>query len=387
MKQRWQRAIAAAALSMGSLGASCTIPDRNLDVASAVPKGDPGRPVLALLWRKVISDVARDAAPQEFASPALALGSSRAEDQMYLGSHSGWFYAMQATTGKVLWKRKLGSVSARALVHRGRIYVGTDDGYLICLDSYGEEQWRYATRAPILQEPVVAGDAVVVANEGDQVYALDLDSGKFRWLYKTDSDEEYTLRGHSGLTVGDEHIYAGFADGSVVALRMASGTVSWMASLRGGNERFVDVDTTPIVFGDQVVAASSSGGLYGLDKESGRIRWRHQVEGGGGLVADDDRLYFVAAQAGVHAFDRDGNLIWRQGTRGGGEPAQPILGQRHLFFSLAEAGLFVADRETGEIVQFFDPGQGISSQPTLGRGQLFVFSNGAVLYSLGLREG
>lgn len=337
-------------------------------------------------WRREITDVARDAAPQEFASPALRIGASWKEDELYLGSHSGWFYALSAKTGETLWKVKLGSVSSRPLYYRGRIYVGNDDGFVICLDTAGQEQWRYATRAPILQEPVVAGDAILVANEGDQVYSLDLESGKFRWLYKTDSDEEFTLRGHSGLTVDGELVYAGFADGSLVALRTATGSVAWLTSLRGAEEQFVDVDTTPVIAGDLVLAASSAGGLFALDKASGRIRWHRDVSGGGGLVATDSRVFFVAAELGVYALDLAGNIIWRQGLRGGGEPAVPVLHDDYLYFSLSEAGLFVAKADSGEVVQYLDPGYGISAAPTLGRQRMFVMSNMAVLYSLGIED-
>jgi outer membrane protein assembly factor BamB len=269
-------------------------------------------------------------------------------------------------------------------VHRGQIYVGTDDGFVICLNTLGEEQWRYATRAPILRQPVVAGDALLVANEGDQVYSLDLESGKFRWLYKTDSDEEFTLRGHSGLTVDGDLVYAGFADGSVVALRSATGSVAWLSSLRGAKDRFVDVDTTPIIVGDLVVAASSAGGLYAMEKDTGRILWNREVSGGGGLVASDDLIFFVAAELGIYALDFDGNVRWRQGLRGGGEPSQPVLYDGYIIYNLSEDGLFVAEARTGQVVQYFDPGYGISSPVTLGRDRLYVMSNSAILYALAL---
>ncbi len=365
---------------------SCGASRVNSDVTSAMDKQGPGIPLLSMFWRQVISDVSEDAAPQEFASPAFAMASSWAEDRLFMGSHSGWFYSMTATTGDILWKKQIGSVSSRPLLHRGRIYVGTDDGFLICMNTMGDEQWRYTTGAAILQEPVIAGDSLIVANEGDQVYALDLETGKFRWLYKTDADSEFTLRGHSGVVVDGEYVYAGFADGSMVALRSGTGSVAWLTSLKRGDDRFVDVDTTPVISGDTVFAASSSGGLFAMNKSTGRIRWSREVSGGGGLVATEKRLYFVAAEVGVHAMDHDGNVIWRQGTRGGGESANPIVHGDYLIFNLSEDGIFVVKSDTGEVVQYFDPGSGVSGPPTMGRQNLYVMSNGAVLYSLGVEE-
>ncbi|MCP4448254.1 MAG: PQQ-binding-like beta-propeller repeat protein [Myxococcales bacterium] len=380
--QRW---FLPASLALSAcIGGSGRVSDVSRDVGSALPQEDPGIAVLSLFWRSEMADASGDASPQEFASPALRLGASSHEDQLFVGSHDGWFYALNPISSELVWKVKTGSVSSRPLVHRGRIYVGTDDGFVICLDILGEEQWRYATRSPILGEPIIAGDALLVANEGDQVYSLDLETGKFRWLYKTDSDEEFTLRGHSGLTLDGDMVYAGFADGSVAALRTTTGSVAWLSSLRGASERFVDVDTTPIIAGDMVVAASSAGGLYALDKATGRIRWSREVSGGGGLVASDDTIFFAAAEAGIYALDFDGNIRWRQGLRGGGEPSQPALRGEYVFYGLSEAGLFVAKAATGEVVQYFDPGFGISSPVSLGRDRLYVMSNSAILYALTL---
>jgi outer membrane protein assembly factor BamB len=380
-------AIVLAGLTLGACGGQGR--DRNHDVTRAVAASTAGTPVLSMFWRQPISDSSRDPSPQEFASPAFRLTGSRTEDMLYLGSHSGWFYALMASTGEIVWKRNIGSVSSRALLHRGRIYVGTDDGFMICLNNLGEEIWRYATQSPILEEAIVSGDSLIISNEGDQVYALDLESGKFRWLYKTDSDTEFTLRGHSGVAADPEGelVYVGLSDGSVVALRSATGSVAWVSSLRGTAERFVDVDTTPVIAGDLVLAASSAGGLFAMNKTTGRIQWQRDVSGGGGLLATDDRIYFVAAEMGLYAMDLDGNVLWRQGTRGGGESARPILHRGYLFFNLSEDGLFVADTQTGEVVQYFDPGSGVSAPPTLGRGNMYVMSNGAVLYSLGVNEG
>ncbi len=381
---RWAKALLLCT-ALASLG-SCGSNSGNHDVTSAVERSKPGAALLSMFWRQKVISTASDPNPQEFASPAFSMASSWAEDRLFLGSHSGWFYSMTASTGEILWKKDIGSVSSRPLLHRGRIYVGTDDGFIICLNSLGDEQWRYSTGHSILQEPVLVGDSLILTNEGDQVYALDVETGKFRWTYKTDSDAEFTLRGHSGVLVDGELIYAGFADGSLVALRSSTGSVAWLTSLKGAGERFVDVDTTPVIAGDLVFAASSSGGLYALDKTSGRIRWNREIEGGGGLLATEKRLYFVAAENGVHALDHDGNVIWRQGTRGGGEAANPIVHGDYLIFNLSEDGIFVVKTDSGKVVQYFDPGSGISGAPTMGRQNMYVMSNGAVLYSLGVEE-
>ncbi|HLU68640.1 MAG TPA: PQQ-binding-like beta-propeller repeat protein [Kofleriaceae bacterium] len=376
----------ASAVALSLLLAGCA-PLEQRDATSAVDRGDPGVPVLGLRWMFELADRAEDSSPQEFSSPAVREGEGPDEDLLYVGSHEGTFYALSARDGRVVWKRRLGSVSSRPVLGPELLYVGTDDGHLVALDpKTGAERWRYATRGPVLEAPVLSGDMVILSNEADQVYALDRASGAFRWVYKSESPEEFTLRGHAGVVVDGDLVFTGFSNGTLVALRRATGSVAWLTSLKGDADRFVDVDATPVVSGEMVYAASSAGGAYGVDRTTGLIRWRLPIESAGGLDTDGERLYVAAADQGVFALDRAGNVVWRQGTRGGGEPGGPVVSGDYLLYSLSEAGLYVADKRTGRVLQYLDPGYGISAPPTLSRGRMYVVSNSAILYAMSLRR-
>lgn len=377
-------ATALALAAAGALAAACSPVSGNVDPMSAVDRGQVGLPVLSLLWKLEVADHSEESKPQEFASPALGYGVG-ADQYLYVGSHDGTFMALQARNGRTVWKTELGSISSRPVVHLGRIYVGTDDGFMVCIDTLdGSEKWRYPTRGPVLESPVLTEELIFFSNEADQVYALDLQTGKFRWQHKGDTPEEYTLRGHAGVAVDGELVFTGFANGTVVALRAATGSVAWMSSLRGESERFVDVDGTPVVDGDRVYVTSSAGGVYALDKTTGLVRWRQPIANAGGIAVDGDRLYVAAADEGVFALDVEGHVVWRQGTRGGGEPATPLVSGDYVLFTLSEDGMYVADKRTGVVHQFFQPGGGVSSMPTLEGDQLFVLSNGGYLYAMAI---
>ena len=382
---QWFAALSMLALGVLMLAGACAPLPRAVDPTQAAPPGELGRPVLGLHWTFELDDRASEVHPQEFASPAVVAGRSGRDTQIYVGSADGWFYAIDGD-GEVIWKKRLGAVSARPTLAGGWLYVGTDDGFLIALGLDGEERWRYASRGPLLQSPVVVGELLIFTNEADQVFALDRASGEFRWQYKADTPEEYTLRGHAGIAVAGELVITGFANGTLVGLRASSGQVAWLTSLKGEAERFTDVDATPVVLGDKVYAASSSGGLYAADANSGLIEWRLPSEGGGALATDGELLFFAAAENGIYAVDLSGHIRWRQGTRGGGEPADLAVEGDYLLATLSAAGLYVADRKTGHVLQFFDPGYGISAAPTAAGGRLFVVSNSSILYAFVLRD-
>src|SRR5262249_42886044 len=102
----------------------------------------------------------------------------------------------------------------------------------------------------------------------------------------------------------------------------------------------------------------------------------------GGLASDGKSLYVSVADLGTYALDLEGNVLWRVGAKGGGEPGQPVIWNDLLLYSLTNDGLFIANRRTGETLEYFDPGDGISARPTVtGSGQLLVMSNLGTLYS------
>jgi len=370
--------------------AACARPDvRHADAMSADEPEQLGEDRLSLKWKFITSDRMTEIVPQEFAAPALAA------DTLYVGSATGKFYALRAATGQVRWKKQVGAVSCAPLVSGGNLYIGSADGFLVALDAQtGVEKWRYQSRGPIEQTPASTGELIVFANEADQVVAVDAISGKFKWQYKSETPEEYTLRGHAGVALDGDLIYTGFSNGTLVALRKDTGSVAWSTSLKADADRFMDVDATPIVLGASLYASSSSGGVYALDKLTGLVRWRvpfydvalpSSTGNVGGLATDGKAVYVSVADLGTYAIDLSGNVMWRVGARGGGEPAAPVVFDDLLVYTLAGDGLFIAERRTGKTLEYFDPGDGISAQPTItGDGRLFVMSNRGILYSFDL---
>src|SRR5262249_52670836 len=189
----------------------------------------------------------------------------------------------------------------------------------------GAVKWKYQAKGAILRPPVLSGDMVLFSTDLDKVVALDRGTGKWRWQYERDTPEEFTIRGHAGVAVADNRVFAGFADGHVVALSLSGGEIVWVRSLAGEANQFVDVDTTPIVQGGAVYAASAAGGLYALSEADGTERWHVPMQGASQLVLDDGRLFAVCAEEGLYALDVGGHVLWRQGFPKAGDPAKPVI--------------------------------------------------------------
>lgn len=109
--------------------------------------------------------------------PALQNG------RLYFGDLSGAFYAVDAASGQPAWQTQVdGRVAESPLVTTDAIYLGTDLGSLYALDLDGKEKWKQAIGGKLYTTPVLAGDTLLAAPTGADalLYAFDL-TGKQKW--------------------------------------------------------------------------------------------------------------------------------------------------------------------------------------------------------------
>ena len=344
------------------------------------------RTVFGIDWRVELvnrDQILFDWKPQEFASP-VSNGRS-----IYVGTSTGMFFCLDAHRGAVRWRFKTeGVIDARPLYveERNAVYFGAGDSHLYALDAErGKLLWKQRTRGLVKRAPVYADGRLYVITDEDRILAMEAATGKWLWQYEREVPEAFTIHGQAAPTLYEGRVYAGFADGYLVVLNQRTGEVVWTRSLAAAADQYVDVDTTPVIHHGVLYAASHTGGLYAMSPKDGTVYWRYDVVGAGTVRVTGDRIYFTAAQAGLHVLDLKGRLLWRQGIGKGGQLTPPLMVAQYLVFAGTDSGLYVIDRETGTLLQFFSPGPGISGEPTLHGRDLLVLSNGGYLYRMRLR--
>jgi outer membrane protein assembly factor BamB len=231
----------------------------------------------------------------------------------------------------------------------------------------------------------VVDDIVYVVNSRDQIYALDLRTGAWRWQYEQDFQTNFTVFGHAGLAFvrADEEsdevgtIYTGFDGGKVVALGARSGEARWVASVapaEGGD--FADCDSTPLVdvARGEVVVAGQSTGVWSLALVDGAVRWNHRTRAVGTVVAAaGDVLLAPSSLEGMIALDRDGVRLWRTQVDPGVLSAPVVIGDT-AFSSHSEQGLVAFDVPTGELLGTLWTGSGMSGAPVWDEATRRVFA-------------
>ncbi|HZH02560.1 MAG TPA: PQQ-binding-like beta-propeller repeat protein, partial [Myxococcaceae bacterium] len=250
----------------------------------------------------------------------------------------------------------------------------------------GSVRWTFAASQELATPPVLVGGRLYFASHNDTVYALEASSGTWKWQYRRDPPAGFTVRGMSTPRVKDGLVYAGFSDGSVVALKAEDGAVRWERVLSSSGSEFLDADGGPVLDDEgQLYVASYRDGIYALDAASGEVRWHTPRDGVTSLVRRPGVIY-AAGERGVGAFLQDsGRQVW---TLPLGESAArlPVPSHKMLVVPINQALLFV-DPLRGKTELAWDPGAGVSAPPAPWGRRLYVLSNTGFLYALKLKGG
>ncbi|MDC0720025.1 outer membrane protein assembly factor BamB family protein [Nannocystis bainbridge] len=138
--------------------------------------------------------------PDEFAGVAPDPGRRL----IYVGTRAGSLLALSMETGDVVWEQQFpGAISSvpKLALDGELMLLGTDNGDLLAIElETRKTRWSYSTLGTIRNEPLVREGTVFVVNSRDQVFALELKTGAWRWQYEQPYPTEFTVHGHAGLS-------------------------------------------------------------------------------------------------------------------------------------------------------------------------------------------
>lgn len=288
-------------------------------------------------------------APARTAMSVAPIGAGRLA--ALFGDDSATVYALDATSGQLIWKRRLDThpdarITGAPVFHDGRLYVPVASleelsapapGYPCCtfrgsvaaLDaSDGHVIWQTYT-IDAKPRPYRRSAA------GTQLYGP---AGGSIWSAPTLDPRRHLLYVGTGNSYTD--VPTTRTD-SIMALQMATGAVRWVNQLHRADNYIVGCDSpatagegncprhlgpdvdfgvSPILRtlpdGRQLLlTGQKSGQVYGLDPDTGQVRWRTRVSPGSSLggiewgAAADQRQLYVAVSDIVAATGKPGGLV------------------------------------------------------------------------------
>lgn len=224
-------------------------------------------------------------------------------------ARDGELIAFDADNGKIRWRVHLAPSESSPLVHRGRVYVGDWSGRVYALDvRTGSLLWTFRTGGEVKGALAASGGRVFVGSYDHHVYALNARTGKQLW--RTGSQKRLGNRGrfYSTPAIAYGRVYVGSTDGKMYSFGAASGRLLW--SHRTGSY----VYSSPAVWKRLVFAGSYDGRFYAFDAATGDVRWRFKADGhiSGSPTVMAGLVYFATLKGTAFALDaRTGKRVWR----------------------------------------------------------------------------
>lgn len=225
----------------------------------------PGLPELRPLWQQTGLNRGDYSAPK---SSACFHG-----DKIFIGSDQG-FLLCTRRSGEELWRypvrdRQRG-IHSTPCEWQGQVYFGAYDGYLYCVKAQtGELIWELRPAQWIGCSPLVDQGQLFVGVEfgqmGGSLIAVDARQGRQLWEAPAG---DYV---HSRPCLAGSRVCFGANDGVVRAVERTSGEPVWKFYTQG------PIKSDLVSSGRRVLVASGDGFLYCLDGEDGSLLWKRRL--------------------------------------------------------------------------------------------------------------
>ena len=301
-------------------------------------------------------------------------------NRLYFGGSDGFFYALEADTGRLVWKFSVGSENISApVLFQGAVYWQSSHQKIYARETAkkGRILWTYAgpplPQKGFFERPsgglaIGRGGAASdkPASGGDP--AADPTKSGAKNKGRGGSGAKQGRGGPGGQTSNGVRLFGGFHDGSLVALDLKTGKKLWSLPSRSLSSISFRLRSRK----GCLLVPWRDLGLFCLNRRNGKVLWKapgglaHPAAGPGG------RLY-QAQKGRIYALhESDGRILWskkREDAAGDSPASAPVFFTPYkkfvIYGSPASGVLVAADADDGRSIGRFLFGKGLASPVTV----------------------
>lgn len=306
--------------------------------------------------------------------------------------------AFDEKTGKHIWEKELTPEDERSYVGFGggvasdanRVYVTTGFGYVHALDAAtGKEIWKRLIGVPIRMAPTVFRGRVYVVTTDNQIHALKTSDGLVVWSQRAIAESAGVLSATSPAA-GGELVVAPFTSGELIAFRAENGSQIWSDTLSRA-ARFTalsgldDIAGRPVIDNDRVIAVSHSGRMVSIDIRTGERVWTDNIKSVQTPWVAGEFIYLVTLDAELVCISRrDGRIRWitkmrrYRDKKDKDDPIQwagPVLAGDRLYVVSSREQAVAYSPYTGEEVYRFELRDDAFLPPVVANKTLYILTD------------
>ena len=286
------------------------------------------------------------------------------DGRMFMLKNDGRAYAINAASGRVEWRRRVGGLAASSpAAAYGLVYfvanrggaggiAGAGSATVTAVNQRtGRVRWHRLLRSSSESSPLVVKGRVFVGSQAGTVYALSARRGRVLWKRQAGGPVKTALAYSRG------RLYYGDYGGSVTAARL-NGSVVWRTGGLG------QIYATPAVKFGRVYVGSKSGSVHAFSAATGRRLWSHSTGGyvyaapAVAAVPGMRPALFVGSYSGrFSALDaRSGSVIWSRPGGGTISGAPSVIGRVVYFSALTARRTYAVSAKTGRVLWSINKG-------------------------------
>jgi outer membrane protein assembly factor BamB len=238
-------------------------------ILSAIDK-DSGR----LLWSRKLGTLS-SSTPAIVGGTVFATILSREGD-----GEGGRVVALRAGDGSTIWSRNLPSRSESSpMVDKGKVIFGSEDGTVYALNAAnGQTIWTYHAAGAVKASPTLVNGVLYFGDYSGQVQAIGERTGRRIWIAGSEGAPLGSGTFYSTAAYAYGRIYLGNTDGRIYAYDARTGDLDWAVQTGAYVYASPSVADAPGL-GPTIFEGSYDGNFYALNARSGRIEWTYKAGG------------------------------------------------------------------------------------------------------------
>jgi outer membrane protein assembly factor BamB len=279
----------------------------------------------------------------------------------------------------------------------GKVYATSGHGVVTAIDAAtGKELWRKNLHVPFASAPVTAQGKLFATTLDNQLYAIDTASGEVLWTQRGISETARMLNTVSPALAGAAVIVP-YSSGELSALSVADGREAWSESLSAAkrtqaNALFTGIGGDPVIDGSVVFAVSNSGMFSVLALPDGHHLWDRPIGSLNTPWVTGDYLFLLTTDNTVLClYKYDGRIRWSTRLASYEDEKQkkrpivwhgPVMVNGQLAIASSNGQLALLDGATGKLAVTKTIPDGIYTPPVVAGGKIYLLGQDATLYAV-----
>jgi outer membrane protein assembly factor BamB len=364
----------------------------------------------------------QDAGKGSDASSRLTAPPVVAEGRIFVLDSAAHVFAFDAASGNPVWDRSIAPVErdpswinmwgllgegnkidpskgfgGGVAYDDGKVFATSGFGEVVALDAKsGKVLWKQDLAVPIVNAPTANGGRVFVSSYDNHFFALAQTDGRKLWDHQGITESAGILESTSAAVAG-EYVLAPYSSGEIYALRVQNGRPAWNDMLTHSGvptalSELDDIAGKPVVDRDTVYAISHSGVMAAINLNTGERLWSRDIGGIETPWAAGDYVYVITTEQELICLTRkEGKVKWihqlqrwedSEGKHGSIVWSGPVLVSDRLI-AVSSTGIAAAiSPYTGELIGKMEIPAGTYIAPVVANDTLYLYTSEAQLVAL-----